>query len=501
MKMTFLNNFICNYWFNKIDHLSRKTFYFIICIVVNFTLYAQKHQTFDVYKTYSVNQIFEDIDYTERYLLKFHPDPYRYISKDSLHAFVAATKARITKPLTEMQARFYLKQIVSKIGCGHTDVAASKAYVKAIEKLNRPILPLNTFTLNDKTMIVVNNLSSDSTIQPGDEIISIDHHALDTILKTLYSVFTTDGYNETYKRGGNKYDWFKYYYSFCYGFKPNYLVTLKDKAGKNYTCNLKAISSLKDTLLLPKKDSVNFIYKTKRCSYSIMDYSKPIAVIDVDGFSGKHWNRFMRRSFKDIKHKHINDLVIDLRNNGGGQINDGLVLLSYLIHKSIKVPFDRKPNLIAFNPKMKMGLGSRATAVLFTFFIPNSIHKGRLRHFFFGFPKHRNAFKGNIYVLVNGKSFSMSCIAAAYLKYKANATIIGEETGGNVAGSNAIINGTLYLPNTRIRVFIPVYHIYHDIDVINNGYGIMPDYQTIYSKQDILEAVDVDLNKVKELVK
>jgi hypothetical protein len=29
----------------------------------------------------------------------------------------------------------------------------------------------------------------------------------------------------------------------------------------------------------------------------------------------------------------------------------------------------------------------------------------------------------------------------------------------------------------------------------------MPDYHTIYSKQDILEGLDLDMKKVKELVK
>ena len=93
----------------------------------------------------------------------------------------------------------------------------------------------------------------------------------------------------------------------------------------------------------------------------------------------------------------------------------------------------------------------------------------------------------------------MSCIAATYLKYKANATIIGEETGGNIAGSNAIVSGNIMLPNTKVRVFIPYYHIYHNINVTNNGYGLIPDIKTTYSPGDVLQGIDVDLNKVLEM--
>lgn len=476
----------------------------ICCLlfVFLFSLYCHaQRKDFDIQTTYTVEEVLEDIDYTEKYLLKFHPDPYRYISEDSLRAFIKATKARITRPLNEMQVRFYIKQIVAKIGCGHTDVAASKAYAKTVVKLSRPVMPLNTFLLNNNKLIVVNNLSQDSLIRKGDEIVSIDGHPVDTILKSIFSVFTTDGHNETYKRRGIKYEWFKYYYSFCYGFKPSYEVTFKNEKGKSYSTKLAAISSLKDTLILPKKDSVNYIQQIRTCRYSVLDQPKPIAVIDIDGFAGRHWNRFFRRSFKDIRKKHIENLVIDLRDNGGGKVNDGLKLLSYLVPKTIKVPFDREPNLIPLSHTLKMDPGTRLTPILFTLFFPETIKKGRLHHIFLKFPKRRKQFKGNIYVMMNGKSFSMSCIAAAYLKHKANATLIGEETGGNVAGSNAIINGTLLLPHTRIRVFVPIYHIYHDIKTENNGHGIMPDYQTIYSSDDILKGRDIDLLKVKELVK
>lgn len=476
-----------------------RAYYCLIFIIISAFGYAQ-HKKFDIGKTYQVKEVIEDIDYTEKYLLKFHPDPYQYISKDSLHAFIEGIKTKITEPLTEMQVRFYIKQIVAKIGCAHSGVDPSKPYSKTVKKLDRPALPLNTYLLNDGRMLVINNLSTDSTIAVGDEIVTIDGHPLDSIIRKIFSVITSDGYNETAKGVVSRYDHFKHYYSFCYGFNPSYTVTLKNNSGHTYTRSVKGISTLKDTLILPKKDSIHYLQRTKTCKYSVIDNSKPIAVIDIDAFSGRHWNRFFRRSFKDIKKQHINNVVIDLRNNGGGKIRSGLNFLSYVIDKPVKIPFDRKPNLIAFNPRMKMGLG-RPIPVVFTLFTPNTLKKGRLRHYSFGFPKRKLAFNGTVYVLVNGRSFSMSAISAAYLKYKTNAVIIGEETGGNVAGSNAIIAGKLLLPHTRIRVFIPVYHVYHDINVINNGHGLMPDHKTIYTKEDILNGVDVDMNKVKELVK
>lgn len=472
----------------------------IICLLIWQYSFSQT-TGYNIQKTFSVKEVLQDIDYTEKYLCKFHPDPYRYISKDSLHRFVENVKSRINKPLTEQQTRFYIKQIIAQIGCGHSEAAASKAYTKAVVKVSKPTLPLNVFITNDKRVYVLNNLSSDTTLKAGDEIVSINNKPIRTILDTIFSIYTSDGYNTTYKQQGIKNDWFKYYYSFCFGYKTIYSVETINSKGITSSRELLCGSSLKDTLILPPKEKRNYLKKTKTCRYYIDSSANNMAVIDIDAFKGLGWRRFFRKSFKDIKQKHISNLVIDLRDNGGGRIGYGLYTLSYLLRKPVVLPFDRPANLMALNPRFKTDIFSRLTPLAFCTVMPQWIVKGRLRHYFIRLPKHRLAYKGNIIVLTNGKSFSMSGVVASYLKYNANATVIGEETGGNVAGSNAVISGNVVLPNTKIRVIIPVYHIYHKVKTVNNGHGVMPNYPTQYTKDDYLNGVDVDLNKAKELIK
>ena len=63
-----------------------------------------------------------------------------------------------------------------------------------------------------------------------------------------------------------------------------------------------------------------------------------------------------------------------------------------------------------------------------------------------------------------------------------------------------MINGKIILPNSKIIVHIPMYHLYHDIDVENNGHGVIPDYPTIYKKEETINGIDADMRKVLELV-
>lgn len=475
-----------------------KSAYCILLFSLCFSLFSQK-KTFDLQKKYSVAECLKDIDYTEKYLCKFHPDPFRYISRDSLHQFVLHIQSKLREPLTEMQLRFYIKQIIAKIGCGHTDAAASKKYTKQIQKTSRAILPINAFVIDTNRMFILNNLSADSSIKPGDEIISINHVMVSEILNTIFSIYSSDGLNTTYKKQGIKYNWFKYYYSFCYGYQPNYILEIKNSEGTISSHTIQCISSLKDTLILPTKTNAEYIHQTKYCHFSILNDNDKIALMDIDGFKGRGWRRFTRRSFHTLKEKNIRNLVIDLRDNGGGEIMDGLNLLSYLNPKITTLSFDRKFNLLPLNFRYKMDPFTRISPIIFSTLTPHWLKNGRLRHYFFSFPK-KTKYKGNIFVLINGKSFSMSGVVASYLKHNLNAIVIGEETGGNIKGSNAVLGGKIILPNSKIQVLIPYYHIYHHIPPPNTSRGVMPDYPTHYQSSDIINGSDVDLKKVLDLV-
>lgn len=475
-----------------------KSIFVLILLCLCSSLLSQK-KVFDLQKKYAVDECLKDIDYTEKYLCKFHPDPFRYISKDSLHQFVKSIKTNLHGPLTEMQLRFYIKQIIAKIGCGHTDAAASKKYTKQIQKTSRAILPINAFVVDSNRLFVLNNLSTDTTIRSGDEIININHSSVPTILRTIFSIYSSDGLNTTYKKQGIKYNWFKYYYSFCYGYQANYVLDVKNAQGIISSHTLQCISSLKDTLILPTKTTVESIHETKFCHFYLLNDNNNIAIMDIDGFKGRGWRKFTKRSFTTLKERNIKNLVIDLRDNGGGEIMDGLNLLSYLNSQITVLPFDRKPNLLPFNFRYKMGPFTRFSPILFSTLLPQRFKNGRLQHYFFSFSK-KNNYNGNVFVLINGKSFSMSGVVASYLKYNLNAKLIGEETGGNVKGSNAVLSGKIILPNSKIQVYIPYYHIYHRIPSINTSRGVMPDHPTHYESHDVINGIDLDLKKVLELV-
>ena len=158
----------------------------------------------------------------------------------------------------------------------------------------------------------------------------------------------------------------------------------------------------------------------------------------------------------------IKNFILDLRGNGGGDIDMYVLLAKYLRKTPFKVcdttyavantlsPYTKYINHGIFN---NMGL----------FFLTNKQSDGNYhygyweRHLFK--PKTNNHFNGNIYVLINGPTFSASTLFCNAVKGQSNVKLVGEETGGGWYGNNGIMIPDITLPNTKVRVRLPLFRI------------------------------------------
>ncbi|MBK6836389.1 MAG: hypothetical protein IPG89_19850 [Bacteroidetes bacterium] len=176
---------------NNIKHFKTKsTVTFLLCLLfacTNFS-FAQK-TSYNIDQKYSPSQLKQDLDVLEKRLKHFHPDPYHYISKDSLHLYVESIKSNITDSLNEFQFRFYVRQIIAKIGCGHTAAIPSKKYTKNINSVNRPMFPGNLWIIDTNKLYVKQYILKDKKLQKGDEIISINGNKAKDVIEKCTALF------------------------------------------------------------------------------------------------------------------------------------------------------------------------------------------------------------------------------------------------------------------------------------------------------------------------
>jgi C-terminal processing protease CtpA/Prc len=115
-------------------------------------------------------------------------------------------------------------------------------------------------------------------------------------------------------------------------------------------------------------------------------------------------------------------------------------------------------------------------------------------------PKQKRHFDGNIYLMTSGYTFSAATLVTGKLKGQSNVTIIGEETGGGAYGNSAMFLTTIVLPNTALRITLPLYRMVLNAKLPKDGRGVLPDVEIRSTSTSIKSGIDVKLEKVKELL-
>ena len=112
-----------------------------------------------------------------------------------------------------------------------------------------------------------------------------------------------------------------------------------------------------------------------------------------------------------------------------------------------------------------------------------------------------NYFDGKIYVIINGGSFSASCILSSSLKANPNITFVGEETGGAFNGTVAGLMPIVDLPNSKIPLRLGLMDIktINQTDVI--GRGIFPDFEIPLTVDDKVNNRDPQLDWILNDIK
>lgn len=106
-----------------------------------------------------------------------------------------------------------------------------------------------------------------------------------------------------------------------------------------------------------------------------------------------------------------------------------------------------------------------------------------------------------VYVLINGGTFSAAAEFCAIARSRNRAIFIGQEAGGGYYGNSSLGAPLLTLPNSKIRVSIPLGRYELAVDQrVPVGHGVIPDYKTVYYIKDVLEGKDKELELCLKII-
>ncbi|MGF7080812.1 S41 family peptidase [Mucilaginibacter sp. UYCu711] len=440
-----------------------KQYYLIILLLLCGCQKGKEQNANSIFvKTFTPQQLRQDIDYVRDSLTQKQPNLYWYISRAKLDYKFDSLKNAINTPLTAPQFRIKLLQVLSSIGDGHISLLFNEPKIPPADMLffngdkAYPIQQLAYKIINSK-LYVLKNSSGDNTLLPGAEILSIDNKPASELIKNFSDEWPSDGYNQTYKIGRLNLNDFPSRYYFTYGLKDQLTFTVKQH-GSIKTCKLSVLTRPK-----PKSNANGVITS----SYYILSRQRT-AYIMVAGFVNAS-DPFVNL-FKTIKEQGVKYLVIDLRNNMGGNVVQMGKLFGHLIGKP------------TYFYKTKMGdlnNAQKTTAKLLDYgsktpILPDSNH-----------------FEGKVYVMINGVSFSAAALLAANLQVN-RAVLVGEETGGGRNGCTAGITHESALPNSGLLFRFGLIQLKISPEAKQYGRGVMPDVPIVYTINDYLNETDLE---------
>lgn len=467
-------------------------------------------------RVYTVAQLQRDFQLMRRAMEEAHPGLYRYHPRDSVSRWFDQAYARLNRPMTEIEFRRAIEPAVDRIGCGHTDLYASKAFTQYRKKHPLRAFPVDLAVLNNR-LYVRENRSTDSTIRRGAEITAINERPAEVLLSQFYQYISSDGYNQTFKPYVLNTGSFGSYYALVFGADSTaQRFTFRDSTGRSRTL---AFHTRPDKIK-PRLDSVDkqaipaskprkrpkpekTPEELRQLTFSDQDSS--VAILRVNTFTGAGQRAFFRQVFAEIAaRKGISHLIVDLRGNLGGNSATSTRLVSHIVDKPFQAytQVDAPVRQVSFNRYLGWKFWRFWLRTFFTHRTPEGTYRrsgvtGTIK------PIWRNGFRGHVFVLTNGGTFSAAAICASLLRHNAadRVTIVGRETGGGEYGCNAFTSPYLRLPETGVQLRLPLYKIALAIPGQDQGRGLIPDVPVAYTVSAMLNGQDLDTEKVYELVK
>ena len=191
------------------------------------------------------------------------------------------------------------------------------------------------------------------------------------------------------------------------------------------------------------------------------------------------------RTFEKISKDGINNLIIDVRDNPGGNTDTVTYLTSYLANESFRLVSSLQEKLNEDNRGIfnyKGEIGEVTSQQWNEWESPN---------------RSDNLFNGNTYVLIGPITYSAAIVFATSVQDNQLGTLVGEPTGGYASQS---AQGNLFnLPNSKLRAYITTRLLVRPSGDDSQA-PVVPEYIVSQTADALLADRDLAIEKVVELI-
>jgi len=455
----------------------------------------------------SPDALHSDFQIIRRALEEGSPGLYRHTNKAKFDQICAQADASLDRPLTALEFYRRVSPVIAAVKNGHTQLRIPSTETEALDD-SVGLLPLGVRVL-DGTINVVRDFSDRHPSLVGLQIRAINGVAAPEIIAGMLRTVSADGDTQTSRERIISGVGFINRLVTVFGWRDQFTVGLHDPvagANRDVTMRGRTGRAVRSEWRRQYPQDID-AGGQKRFELRFFD-AGAIAVLVIP-----HWNDFVddehtltiqvffRTTFQQLQQHNTRALIIDIRDNGGGEDSFGTLLASYLLPAPFRYFRDIWMNDLQFQWLRYAEDSYRAGA---TDSLPPEITELTARGLDgrYHLIKRPNwgvqqpsapGFTGQVYVLINGNSFSTSAEFASVIWSHRRAQFVGEEASGYWRANTSGPDPTLTLPATKLRLTVPLVEFDMSVgDDALGAHGIKPDYEVKYSLQDLIVGADQD---------
>jgi len=408
---------------------------------------------------FTKQELSEDLDSLYSIIQNVHLDMFANVQKDEFDKNIWKAKSQIMDSMNRIEFYKIVAPLVVSLDDGHTSLTYQR---EDLNSLGIKLFPyIVTVDWQDSSVFIKEDRAFPKTeIPAGSRIININNTPIKYIIANMYNYISGE---KTFFKASNLPNSFTALY---------YILYCITEFNIEYEFNGQKQTSLIEGISYDQRYKTNTTQQnssnSRFFSLSILPDSS-IAILKINYFlDDGHWATFMDSTFNLIKKLNINDLIIDIRNNGGGFSVLGDSLLQYVstvnfrqygkvVIKTSRRQLDYQEREYNMKPQYPIGITE----------VGDDSNLEKLREI-------PNRFYGNKYLLIDNFTYSSAASFSWAFKYFKMGTVIGEESGGLAVCFGEVIQQTL--PNTNLTLNISHNKYYHYGATDKDTHGTIPDY-------------------------
>lgn len=443
------------------------------------------------------SDLVEDYNFLLKTLEETHPNLYAYIPKEEFALKTSEFRASINQPMSIADFHKILLKTIALIKQGHTMVFGDGGYREFL-KSGGLAFPFK-IVYHANHIYIDENYSDRNEFAKGTEIIAVNHIPVNSIINEFrpYLRVRPNGYI-----GGTlSYNWGGFLW-LLYGFNNQFTISYilpNENIIQTKTIDGVSLDQIKKRAIADSNKDLEFDLEPTR--------KTALLTLNTFHLDFDRYDSLLNQVFTEIQNNEIENLIIDVRANKGGNGNLVSTLLNYLTDKTYittagtqvktseatKRCYTTHPVLVNAIEQARKAEGDKPEFLkLVDCFLegePGTITT---------FPKEINTpddnplrFKGRLYVLTSKETYSAGTLFSAIIKDNNLGTIVGEETSDNPTMYACIM--LFELANTKINIQNSAQYSLRP-GGFDDQRGVLPDFEVEPTYWDYIHEYDKVLN-------